>query len=154
MAPLLPTNEIVAVAWLRTLPGVPADKVNTTLPDSKVWADTGFVQVTLISGAPDMYVPQRQPVLQIGCWAVNPDSQKPPWGKANNLAERIVTVCQPHRQREVFRPRLVTPPQFADVRVQTGHALTEPRRMVPDDARMALYQFDLQLYWVPLEVAA
>ncbi|GAA4082710.1 hypothetical protein [Actinomadura miaoliensis] len=146
-----PTNEVVAVAWIKTLPGIPANRVGTTLPDSAAWADTGFVQIGLVSGQPDIYVPQRQPVLQIDCWAVNPDSQKPPWGKANALADIIVAACQPHRQRASFG-RITTPPQFADARVQTGHALSEPRRITPEDGRMADYQFELQLYWAPLAV--
>ncbi|WP_433242525.1 hypothetical protein [Actinomadura nitritigenes] len=146
-----PTNEIVAVAWLKTLPGVPSNGVATTLPgDSTTWQDEGFVTVTLTGGTPDIYIPQRRPVFQLDCWAVNPNSQKPPWGKANAIAEAIAAACQPHRQRQVFGT-VTTPPQYDDARVQTGNLESEPRRVLADEARYADYMLELALYWVPLE---
>lgn len=142
--PHLPTNELVAVQWIKSIQGIPANSVNTTLPaDVSKWAD-GFVQVTLAGGSPDMYTPQNQPVLQLDCWATNPNSEKPPWGKANNLAEIIKAACY---DKSVWGP-LVMPATHENVRVLGSVAQTEPRRVLSDEARFACYTFDLQLFWV------
>lgn len=143
--PHLPTNELVAVTWLKTLPGLPANSVNTTLPaDVSTWAENGFVQVTLAGGSPDMYTPQNQPVFQIDCWATNPNSEKPPWGKANNLAEIIKATVY---DKSVWGP-LTMPATHENVRVLGSVAQTEPRRVLSDEARFACYTIDLQLFWV------
>lgn len=145
-----PTNEIVATAWLRAVPGLPGQQINTTLPKKEeAWAPSGFVQVLLLQGRPDLYVPQRQPIFQVDLWGVNPGSGKPPWGQVNDLAETIVAACEVGNQRRSFG-RVVTPPQFSDVFVQTGHVLTEPKRIPDDEARFAHYQLELQLYWYRL----
>ncbi|WP_149264292.1 hypothetical protein [Actinomadura sp. K4S16] len=145
-----PSSEIVAVAWLRTLPGIPPNGVATTLPgDTSTWHDTGFVTVHLTGGDPGLHVPQRAPVLQLDCWAANPNSQKPPWGRANALAERIVDACRPAQQRRLMG-RIALPAPYQDARVQTANVETEPRRVYPDEARFADYMLELALYWVPV----
>src|SRR3546814_2650085 len=88
--PHLPTNELVGIHWIKSITGIPANSVGTTLPaDNSTWEASGFIQVQMASGNPDLYLPMNQPVLQVDCWAAKPNSEKPPWGKANNLAELI-----------------------------------------------------------------
>ncbi len=145
MALFLPTNEIVAVHWLRSIEGIPDNSVNTLLPDdNSTWEVSGFVQVGMAGGFPDMYTPQNQPVLQIDCWAARPNSEKPPWAKANNLAEIIKAACYNKR----YWGHLALPAQYENARVLGSVAATEPRRVQGDEARFAGYTFDLQLFWV------
>lgn len=141
----LPTNELVGITWIKSIPGIPTSSVNTLLPaDNSTWEASGFVQVQLASGSPDLYTPQNQPVFQINCWASKPNSEKPPWGKANNLAE-IIKAATYEKQ---FWGHLVLPATHDDVRVLGSVAANEPRRVLGDEARFACYTFDLQLFWV------
>jgi hypothetical protein len=141
----LPTNELVGVHWIRSIEGIPTNQVNTDLPaDNTTWEVSGFVQVTLAGGSPDVYTPQNQPVFQVDCWAAKPNSEKPPWGKANNLAEIIKAACYDKR----YWGFLALPATHQNARVLGSVATTEPRRVQGDEARFACYTFDLQLFWV------
>ncbi|GGW98707.1 hypothetical protein [Streptomyces chartreusis] len=127
------TPELVTTAWLKTVVG---DRVATTLPkpadDGTIsWANGGFVTHVVAGGSSNIYVPLRTPVMGLSCWAVNPDSQKPPWGQASNLAEAIVAACLDHDN--VPKTRLSLPGNFPDVQVKSAYTTGDPRR-VPDDA--------------------
>ena len=132
--PTLHANpELVATAWLKTIVG---DIVATTLPKpgpngETTWADTGFVTLVNLGGSPNIYVPLRDPAVGLTVWAVNPDSQKPPWGKAANLAETIAAACQDHPN--VPKQALALPGGYPAVQVKSAYVTGEPRR-VPDDA--------------------
>lgn len=148
---IYPSHEQVVIAWLKTLTGVPTDKIATSLPaDNASWAPSGFIQVTTVGGSPAVHVPVFNPVVQVDCWANNVDSQRPPWGKASSLAERIMwatyAVTQPGRfdlGADVHQPRLMS-----------VYPLSEPRRIVSDPANFARVQFDLTVRWtLELEVA-
>lgn len=144
---LRPTTELVAVAWTAGLFDEPI--VSTTLPkpssDQTIsWTDTGFVVVSTVGGTPNWYHPMRDPVVSVDCWAVNPHSAKPPWGKANNLAETILAGCLDVPNI----PRLLTlPGDFPSARVLTAYPLGEPQRVRDDQASYARYNFPLALMW-------
>lgn len=145
MALFLPTNELVAVHWLKSIDGIPSNSVATELPaDNSTWAASGFVQVSVAGGSPDLYTPQNQPLLQIDCWAAKPNSEKPPWAKANNLAEIIKAAVYEKR----YWGHLALPPQYENCRVLGSVVASEPRKVLGDEARFACYTFDLQLFWV------
>lgn len=145
----LPHSELVAVAWLKGIPGIPAGAVGTTLPaDTSAWLD-GFLQVSVVGGSPHRDVPQHQPVVQVDCWAANPSGARPPWGKANQLAERITAHCYGNVNDALPVQRVVTLPDgYQPARVQSAYVVTEPRRIPADEARFARYSLDLQLFWV------
>lgn len=140
-----PTNELVAIHWAKTLGGLPSQQIGTTLPaDNSTWAASGFVQVGLAAGRPGMYLPVNEPVIQWTCWAHTPDSGKPPWRRANRLAEILkAATYEPSNYKVVS-----TPAAYEDARVMEAHPLTEPRRVTGDDARFAGFTLDMQLYWV------
>lgn len=121
------TPELVATAWLKTVVG---DRVSTTLPkDNASWAASGFCTLVTSGGTPNLYVPLREPVMGIDCWAFNPNSQKPPWNKAAALAEAIQAACYDHR----LIPQTVTlPTGYPAARVLSAYTTGEHRR-VPDD---------------------
>lgn len=147
---LHPTSELVAVAWLKTLSGLTAGNIATTLPkDVTSWATAGFVQVTAVGGSPNRYVPVANPVVSVDCWATAAQAANPPWYKANQLAEIIRTATLAH----TAFPVLVDPPgTYNPARVHTAFLITEPRRVTNDPAGYARFTCDLQLAWV--EVAS
>jgi hypothetical protein len=141
-----PTSDLVAVSWLRQLPSVLAG-VATELPrDTATWAEHGFIQVGTVGGTPDMYLPIAQPALSVDCWAVGSGSGKPPWNKANQLAEQIRAAT--YNQDAVDNLLVTLPAAYNNARVFNAYLLTEPRRIFDDEGSYARYQFDLQLHWV------
>ncbi|ONH62414.1 hypothetical protein CcI49_03270 [Frankia sp. CcI49] len=138
------TTDLVAVAWLRTVPGVPAQQVATTLPaDAANWAATGFVQVAVVGGSPNPHLPVRAPVVAVSCWACAPrQSGKPPWGKASSLAEAVRAGTWGAAGRVVELPV-----GGLRARVLEAYVLTEPRRVPDDEAGYARYDLDLALPW-------
>lgn len=146
---LLPSSELVAVAWLTGVSGLPSTAVGTTLPkDTSAWADTGFVQVGVVGGTPDADVPVARPVMDVRCWAVRPGSAKPPWGKANQLAEVIRAACyRGEDDAEPFQRVVTLPAGYRQARVLSVYWVTEPRRLPSDEARFACYGGDLQIHW-------
>jgi hypothetical protein len=140
-----PNTELVTVALLKTVPGL-GSNVATDLPsDNSTWSASGFVQVMTVGGTPDAYLPLARPIVSVDCWAVSPSSSKPPWGKANGLAEYI---------RDAVHGGIVLPKRvslgvnYNSADVLGAWMLTEPRRIVDDDADYAHFTFDLQVDWV------
>jgi hypothetical protein len=153
---LPPNSELVAVAWLAGVSGLGSSQVATKLPvDTSVWADDGFVTVGggdgtgggVIGGAPNRYMPLRNPVVSVHCWAVRPGSSRPPWGKAAALAELVVAGTYDETR---MRRALTLPDGYYLARVNEAYPLTEPRRIPGDPSAYAHFQLDLQLHWVAL----
>jgi len=96
MAPALePDNTTVIGAWLRSIDGIPDNKINTVLPAVSLWADTGFVQIVgTVGGSPWLDAPIRQPVVEIDTFGAHLNSEKPDWGKASALMNKIVVAGQ------------------------------------------------------------
>ena len=148
MSPTLtvrPTPDLVAVAWLKGVAGIPSGSVATTLPsDNTTWAASGFVQVTVVGGSPEPHMPLRVPVLSVDCWAVNPGSGRPPWGKAATLAE---LVRDGTLAADVGRT-VTLPVGGLTARVLSVYALSEARRILDDDGSYARFSLDVALAWV------
>lgn len=143
---LRPTTELVVAAWLGQIDDLSAQMIGSTLPkDQAAWSENGFVQAVAVGGSPRIHIPVRRPVVQIDCWAVNANSQKAPWAKANYLAEVIRFAAD--ESLNMGRALTLTSP-YPAARVLSAYLLTEPRRIVGDEANYARYQFDLQLHWV------
>lgn len=152
MTPVMyPTGELVAQAWIASIPGWSAG-VGQQLPaDDSTWTETGFVTVSVVGGSPDVDIPIKKPVVQVDCWATMPGSNKPPWRMAANLAEQIRVACYDRLMfgREL-RPR-VDEIVYLTARATTAYMVTEPRPLYDDAADYAHYQFDLSLWWVTLD---
>jgi hypothetical protein len=150
VAQLHASNDLVAVAWLRTLPGLVADGVATQLPaDETTWAANGFVVVPIqVGGTPHRNIPLRRPVVQVECWGTVPGSDKLPWGIPDQLAEQIRAGTY---DRTTFGRLLhitaggVT---YPTARVKAARILTEPRRVWHDAGDYAGKSFNLALQWV------
>lgn len=140
-------TELVAVAWLQGVQGLSNAMVATTLPkDNASWTSTGFVTARTTGGQPGVHVPLRSPVVTVDTWAISPSSDKPPWGKANYLAELIDQGCRSgHAQRAV-----TLPVNYPGARVLSAYLLSEPRRAYGDQGDYARYTADLAVHWVDL----
>jgi len=151
-------SELAAIAWLKTVPGMPVNQIGTTLPqDNTTWAASGYVQPIVVGkGSSSPYYGYRAPVIQVHCWAVNPTKQTPPWWKANELAENIYA----HLLRDNGVENLATKTGYRNVRILEAWAIDEPKRIPwgfpsgqgsfvdPGDA--AHYTVSFQLAWAEL----
>lgn len=143
----VPTNELAAISWIKTIPGVPPTKVSTRLPgDNSLIAGSGFVTVMTIGGSSDTYIPRRSPVIEVKTWACNATegSKEPPWWMANHLAETIREACWDHNR---FGGVITTRSGYDNVCVPSAYLLSEPRKLESDDGRFAIYVFEIQLHW-------
>lgn len=143
---LLPTNDLAAISWLKTVPGVPTNKVATRLPGNlnDIGPD-GFVTVTTFSGNSDIYVPRRSPVIEIKTWARTQSGQKEPqWWVANQIAESIRERCWDHNS---FGGVIETRSGYDNVCVPSAYLISEPRKTESDDGRFAIYVFEMQFHW-------
>lgn len=141
------TSELVAVAWLGGL--FADDIVATTLPKADSdgnlsWAASGFVTVSTVGGSAHQYYALRNPVVSVDCWAVNPNSARPPWGKAANLAEEIQAGCY---AADIGRS-LTLPGDYPAARVLSAYAVSEARRVPSDPASYARFNLSLALHWI------
>lgn len=147
---LIPNTDLVAVAWIRSIPGLTADGVATQLPsDESTWAENGFVVVpTAVGGTPGNNLPVRNPVCQVETWGTVPGSDKLPWGIPAGLAEQIRLATY---DRAAFaRPLPITAGSvtYPPAHVLGATVVTEPRRIWSDAGDFAGYALDLLLTWV------
>ena len=141
-----PVTDLVAQAWLSGLPGFSTGMVGAVLPQATDgWATTGFVQVQPVTGGIDPSSGLRTPHVQVDCWAVKPGSAKPPWYKANQLAETVIaaTIDGTGQQTPVDLGTHYDP-----ARILTVVALGEPRRVPDPDGSYARYSLDLAISWI------
>lgn len=163
---LLPTNELVACAYLiAAVPGFTAAMVGTGLPQKvESWYQTGFVQVSsVVGGTPNPYVPLNNPVVSVKCWGVNLKTsqnitgqteysvqEKPPWQITAQLPERIRNALrQQTGAADSVRTVAMAPGGFAHATVHSAYMLTEPKRALGDLGSYACFQFELFLKWTP-----
>lgn len=141
--PFPPNAELVAVHWLKGVPGINPSLVATTLPTpNDSFAASGFVQATVIGGVPRNETPMQSTAVQVDCWAYNANSPKAPWGKAITLASYIKLDIE---ERNPART-LDLPASFDDAHVHSVIVDLDPRR-VPDDESFARYSMDIRIFW-------
>lgn len=141
-----PNSEIVAVAWLKSLAGL-NNAVATELPsDTSTWSSTGFVQVLGVGGTPRAYLPVARPVIGVSCWAVAPGSGRPPWNKANQLAEIVRRATY-----DVRGALVVTPTAYQNATLLAAVPLSEPRRIRDDQGDYARFDLDVELHWLAVD---
>lgn len=144
--PIRPTSELVSVAWLKGVAGLPSGQVGTTLPSDVTKWPNGFVQARVVGGTDHMDLPVRQPVIRVSCWV--PGSKR--FGEANVLADTVVAGTRgSDGHGQVGREVAINVADFAPARVLSVWPLSTPVR-VPDPSDFARYDVTLELHWVPL----
>jgi len=150
LAALHPSTDLVAVAWLRTLPGLVADGVANQLPANEAsWAANGFVVVPMVvGGSPHSTMPLRRPVVQCECWGTVAGSDKLPWGIPSQLAEQIRFGCLDRDTFGRLLPITANGVTYPSARVLSAKMLTEPHRVWHDSGDYAGVLFNLALQWI------
>lgn len=149
MAPRVPSTEAVVIAWLRGLQGLAAGVATTTPSDVSTWAANGFV-VVLSAGGSGLDTALRAPVVSVDTWAIQPDSDHPPWGKAFSVAQDIIAAVQDMSRTGQAVQVTPSPGDWVPVLVQDVSLLTEPRRIPDPDTSRAHTSMDLEVRWTAL----
>lgn len=150
VAQLHSPTDLVAVAWIASIPGLVADGVATQLPaDETKWAANGFVVVPVsVGGSPHSSIPVRRLVVQLETWGTVPGSDRLPWGIPAQLMEQIRFGTY---DRTTFgRPLAIRSGSVAypAAHVLGARLMTEPRRIFSDVGDYAGYVADLMLHFV------
>jgi hypothetical protein len=161
MPPLHNNSEQVAIAWLNAQADLANVGIGTTLPqDYTSWSDYGFIQLaTTGRGHSNPEIRYRSPLITAHCWAVNPTKQRPPWGKANDLAEIVWAATEVDGNGiENLTTGLTAAPK---VRVLQVWGVAEPRRhrwgfptldtgAVINPGNTAHYTVEFEIAWAEL----
>lgn len=148
---LHPTTPLVAAGWCQlAVSGVAA---GTELPDQEDAASyaalraDGFMRITGVGGDPGMYVPMRNPVVQVECWLAPPQGKRQAsWARAEQIAARLVAATYDPALMGVLVD-LSEVGDYANAWVHTVIALTEPDRVEEDESDFARVDVDLELRW-------
>lgn len=146
---IAPSNEQVAVAWLKSAVPFLGSRVATELPqDNTTWSASGFTTVSAVGGTPNSEIPWERPVLSLDFWGASPGSGRPPWGLTATMASAVKEAVRDHENV----PRTLTgfPAAFTSAAVRTVVLRTEPRRVPSDLADYAHYTMDLEINWVSI----
>jgi hypothetical protein len=149
-----PNSELVAMAWIASIPGFNTSMVATQPPVEQNWPLNSdsvgqFVTVATIGGTPMLGMPIAQAVMEIKGWATKPGSNKPPWFAANDLLQRIWLATY-SKQPGVFGRALTI--QSGNVTYNPASATeavvhAEPRRIYSDPRNWACYSMDMSFSW-------
>ena len=157
----MPTDVLVAAAWIASIPGFTTGMVGERLPPDVLapapdkpknrpapWLKTGFITVQWAGGGNDAYVPRRSPVMQVDVYASRPGSNDPPWRQAEALGEAIYLATM---QRTGFNRLLAIEAEsvtYPGAVVQGVYLATPFRRLYDDPAAYARITANLALSWV------
>jgi hypothetical protein len=146
---LRPTAELVAQAWLATIPGITSSMVATVLPSKSTgWASTGFVVVAAAGGNSEVYVPVHRSLVQVDAVCFAADSQRPPWGRVDQLAQIIADACYGDTS-DGAQLTLTAGPSTGRAALLGAWLSSEPQRLYGDDASLARKRLDVMLAWKP-----
>lgn len=149
------TTPVVAMAWLRAIPGL-EDIVASDLPAVEKWASpagNGFVTVgpvvggggpvSAVNSGVELYAPLRHPIVQVDCWGAFLNSKKINHGAASRLAELVLNATYTD-----FPPEITLRPGVAPVHLTPVYPVSDVRGPIPDPNDYAHYQIDLHIGWI------
>jgi hypothetical protein len=146
---LLPNTDLVAVAWLRRNAKFSERNIGiaTTLPSDRAKLVSGFITTQVVGGSPELELPIRKPVVAVSSWAApaTEGSSKTPWPQAAAISEWIWEMTWDRAHMNVTLSFSL--PGYAQARVFTVEALTEPRRVEDDPSGYARVDVDLLINW-------
>ncbi len=152
---LRPNSELVTLAWIRDVVTTYGVAAGTTLqgPDAETgalsWGDVGFITAAVVGGSVSGVTPMREPVMSIDVYATNVGKARPPWGRANAIAEAIVVAARSVDWGDTQRP-VTMPTGYGAARVSDASVLTEPERRPADEANFARFGFEMSVSWLAL----
>ena len=150
----IPDDEVVAIAWIETIPGLALDGVSTELPeDIDINPRLGYVQVTQVGGGMGSDFPIHTAVVQCDCYVVNPDNDRVHYLTTRRLAEKIRDACY-HRLsvQRALHPHAIGPDsmniEYPLAKVFSAYAPTYPHRIAsPPDDQYAGHSVDITITW-------
>lgn len=147
----LPSSELVATSFIKSLNISTSSNfgVATTFPENLESIKDGFVQVQIVGGSPNIYIPERNPLVQVDCYIPSINSSRPAWGKAATLAEQIVQAIY---ALDGTTGKILDLGTYQDALVQSAYVAMEPRRIPGDPAGHARFSMDISLSWVTSEL--
>jgi hypothetical protein len=142
-------SELVTQAWLSSLPFLNDGMVNPRLPEATETSTdaytSGFVTHQVVGGSPNIYVPERQPVLAVKAYGFpKKGSRKPQYDLSSGLLERIVKATY---DTGSFNAILDLGTGYPTAQVQQGHPVSEVRPSYGDKAYWAVYMVEIQIIW-------
>jgi hypothetical protein len=155
---LHPNSELVAMAWIGSIPGqfgvFNPGMVSTQPPAEQQWplnldGISNFITVTAVGGTPMVGMPIAQPLIEVKAYATKPGSNKPPWYAANNLLQQI-WLASMSKLPGVFGRALTIDfggKAYAPACVIHAEVHTEARRIYSDARNWAAYSMDMAFSW-------
>jgi hypothetical protein len=150
---LLATDEVVAVAWLKSVPTLDGYAIASTLAAETSWSPKtdGFLQVRVspLGLLPHPYFPSHSPRIIVSCWA-----RPKKWANAAQLAQKVrAATYEATSSREVSIPPITdhgkTVAVYPTVRVLAVQTLTEPTRVTGETSEsLARYDVSMFLEWI------
>lgn len=136
------TDELVAIAWLKTVPELSNVPVATTLAAQANWGNSPtFLQVFSSSlTAPSAYFPSHVSRILVSCWA------KPKrWADAADLSQlvRAATYSQDSAREVAMHVQ-----GYSTAAVLSVQTLSEPVRVTGDTNQLARYDITIGMEWV------
>lgn len=149
-----PDAEVVAAAWIMSIPGLTLDLADYQLPwDLNVPVLNGYVQLTVIGGPANQNVPIFTSMLQVDCWVEAPSEDRVFRMQASAIAKQIQYATWDRKNC----PRGVTPTPFlssgttvtyANAHVSSAYVMQEPHKIQSTDNPMYEgYSMDMMFTW-------
>jgi hypothetical protein len=141
----LPTPEMVAVTWLRSLTWLYSDLVtdaDTALPDQATWTKPCYLQATHVEGVQDNYSPQRNPYVFVDVWGARQQYEQ-----VSSIAETIVDAALDGSGLG----ELVVKAGFWPVRIADVSVFVRPRPIRDDPASLARSNMTLAFTYVHIK---
>lgn len=142
-----PSGQQVCVAWLKSLTELSGIAVSTTLPEK--WTGLFAIVGPSLGGIPFPGRVTRVPVIQIDCFAKEPNSDRPAWNQASILAEAIRDATYGSQQYGV----LTIPGNYLAANLSSVIPMSEPRRVQGDVTAIARYTMNMQFTFTPVDLA-
>lgn len=153
--PTYPDAEMVAAAWIRSIPGIVVDAVDVQFPwDVNVPpAVNGYVQVSSAGGVPDQNVPLFHTTVQVDCWVLAPSEDRIFRLRASALAKQIQYATwdrlKAERGVEVIEQlsdgTFIT---YPNAHVYTAVCLTDAHPLITaENPSYEAYSFDMMFTW-------
>ena len=149
-----PDAELVACAWIMSIPGILIDYADWRLPWDLDKPDVyGYAQVTVTGGAPNKDVPLFQSTLQVNCWVLANDEDRSHRLKASYLTKQIQYACWDRKnvkrgvtpQEQLPNGNVIT---YQPAHVEDAYILSEARQMQSKDNPIYEgYSMDMAFWW-------
>ena len=148
---LYANSQLVAQAWLASLPGLTAAMIGRSLPAESAWAGsagtTGYIVVNTTGGTPSVEIPFYHPVVTCYPTAKQLNSDVTTWGLVENLSQIIERGCQNWAGTHLVLALTENGVTYPSASVVGVKAVQHGRPVFGDTGDLTQYRVDIQLDW-------